>query len=440
MDEEGQHLVRNCSCRGNDAGYAHLSCLVKYAEQKCKQACERDMAAFSVPWKICTNCKQSFQGQLSIDMASAFISFTETTYGHPGNSKDDKVKVLFSHRMMILILDKIQDITDIAHCDIDGNPSKDTIEREKPLRKLLSMVDQTKLELKMNSWVHLPKDSEEYGYYRLLCGDFEAFAYDLLGDLISARGYITGKGIQSGIFHYKKARAIYSLVSRKDKAKFMDNKISTLSGMLQAQEVNPDAFIDGNSIFQGVKKNFEDDLNTHGMNSEVTIGSGLSYARLLLSLTRRIEAERIVTKVATASLRVHGPGHKTTCEAEMLAKECKERRVSVLPDCKEFQVLRYKSNGNICVVTGPITKPRLVEDERLYRVANKLVIPGKGCPVICHGLVSASHLNGELGEVRDFKDNEVGLRLVVYFEKKGAKPSLVKLENLRIVFELPDEK
>jgi hypothetical protein len=55
-------------------------------------------------------------------------------------------------------------------------------------------------------------------------------------------------------------------------------------------------------------------------------------------------------------------------------------------------------------------------------------------------LVSASHLNGELGEVRDFKDNEVGLRLVVYFEKKGAKPSLVKLENLRIVFELPDEK
>jgi hypothetical protein len=76
----------------------------------------------------------------------------------------------------------------------------------------------------------------------------------------------------------------------------------------------------------------------------------------------------------------------------------------------------------------------------LYRVANKLVIPGKGCPVICHGLVRESHLNGELGEVRDFEDNEVGLRLLVYFEKKGVKPSLVEPKNLRIVFELPDEK
>jgi hypothetical protein len=276
------------------------------------------MATFSVPWKICTNCKQSFQGQLSIDMASAFISFTETTYGHPGNSKDDKVKVLFSHRVMIQTLFKNQDIVDTAHCAIDGNPSEDAVEKETQLNKLLSMVDQTKKELKMNRWVHLPKDSEEYGYYRLLCGDFEAFAYDLLGDLISARGYITGKGIQSGIFHYKKARAIYSLVGRKDKVELIDIKISTLSDMLQ--EVNPDTFIDGNSMFQGVKNNFEHDLKTHGMNSEATIGSGLSYARLLLSLTRRIEAERIVTKVATASLRVHGPGHKTTIEADTTSR------------------------------------------------------------------------------------------------------------------------
>jgi hypothetical protein len=59
--------------------------------------------------------------------------------------------------------------------------------------------------------------------------------------------------------------------------------------------------------------------------------------------------------------------------------------------------------------------------------------------VICHGLVSASHLNGELGDVRDVKKNETGIRLAVHFEKKGAKSALVKPENLRIVFELPDE-
>jgi hypothetical protein len=49
------------------------------------------------------------------------------------------------------------------------------------------------------------------------------------------------------------------------------------------------------------------------------------------------------------------------------------------------------------------------------------------------------HLNGELGEVRDVKKSGTGIRLVVHFEKKGANPSLVKPENLRIAFELLDE-
>jgi hypothetical protein len=64
-------------------------------------------------------------------------------------------------------------------------------------------------------------------------------------------------------------------------------------------------------------------------------------------------------------------------------------------------------------------------------------VPGYGCAVICHGLVSASHLNGELGEVKDLKQIETGIRLAVHFEKKGAKSALVKPENLRIAFEIP---
>jgi len=33
-DENGQIPRRDCSCRGTDSGYAHLSCLVEYAKQK----------------------------------------------------------------------------------------------------------------------------------------------------------------------------------------------------------------------------------------------------------------------------------------------------------------------------------------------------------------------------------------------------------------------
>ena len=78
---------------------------------------------------------------------------------------------------------------------------------------------------------------------------------------------------------------------------------------------------------------------------------------------------------------------------------------------------------------GPINQPRQEEDERIFHVANNLVIPAKGCPVICHGLVSASHLNGELGEVRAYHKNRTGFRLEVHFEKTNLKPASVRKEN-----------
>ena len=153
------------------------------------------------------------------------------------------------------------------------------------------------------------------------------------------------------------------------------------------------------------------------------------------------DCERINIKVATASHQVHGQQHKTTIKADKLLQVCKERYVLVLPDInKTFQALRYENEGKTCIVMGPITEPRKVEDETLHRIANNLVMPGKGCVVICHGLVSASHLNGELGEVRTMKQDETGMtRLGVNYEKKGVKSALVKPENLRISFELPDE-
>jgi len=154
-----------------------------------------------------------------------------------------------------------------------------------------------------------------------------------------------------------------------------------------------------------------------------------------------IEAERLVTKLSTISRRVHGPDHKITIKADELLDICKERYVIVLPENKPFQALRYENDGEICVVQGPITKPRQVDEERIYIVEWDLVVPAIGCVVICHGLKSVLHLNGELGEVRHLKQDEngAGIRLAVDFEKKGKMSALVKPENLRIAFELPSK-
>jgi hypothetical protein len=60
-DETGAPLVRDCSCRGS-AGFAHLSCLVKYAETQSKNAFERafesgaiDYVAMVEGFKKCPN-------------------------------------------------------------------------------------------------------------------------------------------------------------------------------------------------------------------------------------------------------------------------------------------------------------------------------------------------------------------------------------------------
>jgi hypothetical protein len=89
---------------------------------------------------------------------------------------------------------------------------------------------------------------------------------------------------------------------------------------------------------------------------------------------------------------------------------------------------------------GPIDDPQNKHNDEIHRVESHLVLPRIGCIVICHGLVSAPHLNGELGDVRgDVKHDGNEIRLAVYFEEKSLKSVWVKPENLRIVFELSSE-
>jgi hypothetical protein len=185
---------------------------------------------------------------------------------------------------------------------------------------------------------------------------------------------------------------------------------------------------------------YEYSLKTYGSTSDATLKSGSIYVTELVQAHRGIEAERLIVKSAAISQRVHGPGHNCSISLDKKVKECKSRYVIVMPDDKPFQALRYENDGENCVVTGPIKQPRQEDDERIFHVANNLVIPAKGCPVICHGLMSASHLNGELGEVRALSNNITGIRLGVHFEKTNLKSVSVKPENLRISFELPSKE
>ena len=76
-DELGGEIVRSCSCRGS-AGYVHLSCAVKYAEQKCLALKEKD----EDPWETCPNCHQDYRGDMAIGMANNHLAFVENNCPH----------------------------------------------------------------------------------------------------------------------------------------------------------------------------------------------------------------------------------------------------------------------------------------------------------------------------------------------------------------------
>jgi hypothetical protein len=193
-DDEGKPLVRDCSCRGN-SGFAHLHCLVEFADQKCKHAADGDLPSFREPWYKCTNCKQLFQNQLAIDLSCAFVTFSEATYVHPDGNRWDKMKVLDSLRLNIELLNTFK----VLFTDEDDD-KKDLS------NKLLDMAEQTKKDLKMSTWIHMPEGSNEYQYYKLLCGHYETYAHFQLGCI--ARSDTSEEGFKVSITHNKKVRAI----------------------------------------------------------------------------------------------------------------------------------------------------------------------------------------------------------------------------------------
>jgi len=79
LDVGEESSRRDCACRGTDAGFVHLSCLVGFAETKSIQASEK-MFEFRKPWAFCPGCHQEYQNELAVDIASKFVSFVRRQY------------------------------------------------------------------------------------------------------------------------------------------------------------------------------------------------------------------------------------------------------------------------------------------------------------------------------------------------------------------------
>jgi hypothetical protein len=99
-DDNLERLRRDCSCRGSNAGFFHLSCLVEYAKRENQKWDDsdpdnRNLDYFVKPWQVCPSCKQDYQNTLAVNIVNDFVSFVKRQHPH-----DKQMQVVALYRTL----------------------------------------------------------------------------------------------------------------------------------------------------------------------------------------------------------------------------------------------------------------------------------------------------------------------------------------------------
>ena len=77
--EDGMPLRCECSRRGLDTGFDHLSCLVGNAASESMKWDASDMNEF-VSWRVYSICFKSYQNQFAVNISTEFVLFVQGQY------------------------------------------------------------------------------------------------------------------------------------------------------------------------------------------------------------------------------------------------------------------------------------------------------------------------------------------------------------------------
>jgi hypothetical protein len=194
------------------------------------------------------------------------------------------------------------------------------------------------------------------------------------------------------------------------------------------------------------KKAYAKEVSFSGEGDLDALRKGRQLTYSLKKAHRAIESGMLLKKLLATSTLFHGAQHVMTSDLKRLLNQQKERYVHFVYNGEPvgYQALRYTDDGKGLVViyrkevnVKPITG--LSNGTTMTIETDRVIYNHQGTPVICHGLTKAVHLNGELGEIRDF-DTKCH-RYHVYFHNKNLKPSSARVahKNLLLVFDLTED-
>jgi hypothetical protein len=292
--------MRDCCCRGSDAGHAHVSCIAEYAIRKCSEDGNKySCVKFTAPWAVCANCKQCYHpGVFQSAFASKFVEFVEEEY-----SKFDWRR-LMAYKQRLLIATEIH--TDKEFAELT--------------RKSLEICN--KLE------------SNEFNI-------FGPFMYEAIGRAEILRGIRTYKRdkhlAKRGINRLKKAR---DLEAEGKKCESNLNSIEKGIASLTSEciEIWGDEFGQGKTEEESINRirNYYEQSVCEVqsiMSGEIyyelsvcvarAIMTGEDYAKALIKANRRLEAWRLLIDLVPRGQQILGREHVTTVGLMRLLEEVK---------------------------------------------------------------------------------------------------------------------
>ena len=409
-DDSGKPLCRDCSCRGT-SGFAHLSCALKYAERKGKEAYETNGdLPFEHFFETCPNCNQGYQGDVRYAFSTARIDFVEREY------KNDLLSYLFA------LLDKLNHLTRwmIKRNNSLHPDEQHAREGEDICSKVLSVLASLEQRTMESHETHVSAAAN------FVVGEF----FERISSLEKAKE------------HFIQAKDLYEELGGDESIDVTstERKIRIVEAKICGTEVDADDMNMKEEIVHW-RERYKDEIQSAGEGHLDTLNTGFLLFRALYCERNYIEAERLLSKMVNACRRVHGVEHDQTKHYSAVLQQVKVREVEFvtsLGDNHSYQALRYENNGEKIVVQGPLSSDeRELDEEKTMTINSKDAIPHPGTPVVC--VNSMSDLNGKIGVVRDYYSHD-DITCEIHFEEEGLNPTEVKCENLRILFDLPEKE
>ena len=405
LDENNAELQRGCACRGDDSGWAHVSCLSSYAQKRSEKAYAANIGtASSKPaqfieamkhaWLKCPTCMQTFTGGMLSDMSIAFSDSCENLA-----PTDPRYLIAMANFGSLL-------------AENGFSPLYKNIPIDDVLKNALSIARSGAIE---------PSSIANTLEPEIILNLVQV--YMQRGDHCLALKYskeMRDYGIKNG--------------AGKEELGAMEECISKISGQSSNYEVSTSYSL--KLLNESIKENGKDNITTFEKVKH--------YAMQLFSSGKHSEACELLEEYIPRSRRVLGPNHPETKWLEgMLAEFPKSVSKTKLysatlvgyqdPSLKGRKIHFGPTKGDEGKYVVFLGDQAGMKKPKKFKVPAENLVFARGTPVILLDLVSARHLNGMLGKIESYVETNGRYKVILQDDEK--REIMVKKENVRVDFE-----